>query len=244
MHRHLTGQLEIMHPALQIVARGAHVAQLLRFHHLIVFRRGLDGGLCGGDVLGVDLFQLGLAGGDIKRKLVIKGEGLFIEHIKRFDILEQGVLVAQKVIGDPVDLTLHLFKARGELGKRRGPPQQLFPPAALAAHIKFAHGKAADRGDDPAQAVACRADILVAHALKHRLADFLQFRLRGGAERDDRVGVAHVDLGHAAGDLGADRGIGLVQRHNRVGLCGFGKDGAAYGLNIGKGGLGFLTDGV
>ena len=62
-----------MHPAFQIVAGGAQVAQFLRAHHLIGLGRGGNRGLFGGDVVAVDLGQLGLARGDVERQLVVEG---------------------------------------------------------------------------------------------------------------------------------------------------------------------------
>jgi hypothetical protein len=50
LHRDLPRQLEVMDPALQIVAGRAQVAQLLRLHHALVLGRGLHLGLLGGDV--------------------------------------------------------------------------------------------------------------------------------------------------------------------------------------------------
>jgi hypothetical protein len=61
-----------MHPAFQIVAGGAQVAQFLRLHHLIGLGGGGNLGLFGGDVLGVDLGQLRLAGGDVEREFVVE----------------------------------------------------------------------------------------------------------------------------------------------------------------------------
>ena len=164
-----------MDPAFQIVAGRAQVAQFLRLHHLI----GLGGlgnlGLFGGDVLGVDFGQLRLARGDVEGQFIIEVERLFIKDIKAFDILQQRVFMGQKIGGDLVDLGLHVFVFRDELGKGRGAAHKLFPPAGIAAQVHFIDRKAADRGDDVAQAVACGADILVLHVLQHGLTDHLQF---------------------------------------------------------------------
>jgi len=221
-----------VHPAFEIVARGAQVAQFLRAHHLIALGRGLHRGLPGGDVALVQLLQPGLARRDVERQLVIESERLFIEHVKRLDVLQEPVLMAQEVVGDLVDLALHLLEPGGEPGKGGGAAQQLFPPGPLAAHIQFRDGKAPDRGDDAAKAVACRPHILVAHTLQHGLGNHLQFGLRGRAERDDGLGVGHVDFGHAAGDFGAYGCVGLLERHDGVGVAWDGQDGAAHGLDI------------
>ena len=150
----------------------------------------------------------------------------------------------QKVIGDLVDLALHLLEARRELGEGGGATQELFPPRPLAPHVKLRNREAANSGDDPAQAIARRPHILVAHALQHGLGDFLQFGLRGRTERHDGLRIAHVDLGHAAGDLGTLRRIGLLERHDGVGRGGLGQHSAAHGLDILEHGFGLLAGGL
>ena len=119
MHCDLARQLEVMHTALQIVTRGAQVAQFLRFHHLIVFRSGLHFGFFGRDIRGVEVFQLFLTRRDVKRQFIVELQRLVIEQIKRLDVLEQRVLVLEKIISDLVDLGLHLFELRREFGKGR-----------------------------------------------------------------------------------------------------------------------------
>ena len=110
--------------------------------------------------------------------------------------------MVQKVVGDLVDLALHFFEPRDEIVDRRGAAQKAFPPGLLAADIQFADREAANCRDDVAQAVAGRADILVANVLKHRLADFLQFLLGSRAEGHDGIRVGHVDFGDPLFDLG------------------------------------------
>ena len=115
------------------------------------------------DVFCVEHTQLFLTSGDVERKLVVKGECFFIEHIKGFDVLEQRVLVIQKALCDSVNLALDLLELRRELRKGRGSAEEFFPPCALAAHVKLADGEAANGRDDAAQAVARWADVFVAY---------------------------------------------------------------------------------
>ena len=223
MHGDLPRELEVMHPALEIVSGRAQVAQLLRFHHLIVFGGGLYLGFLGGNDTLVHLGQFRFARRDIKGKLIIELERLFIEHIQRLDVFQKRMFVLQKIIGDAVDLVLHLFETCGELRKWRGAAQQLFPKAPFPAHVQFGHRKTADRGHDVAQGIPGGADILVAHILQHALADLLQLSLRARTEGDDRLRIAEVDLLHPAADLGGLGGIRRVQRHDGVGVGGFGQ---------------------
>ena len=82
MHRDLTGQFQIVHPAFQIVTGGAQIAQFLRFLHLIGFRSCLYLGLFGRDEGAVQICQLGLARRDVKAQFVIEGQGLGIEDVQ------------------------------------------------------------------------------------------------------------------------------------------------------------------
>ncbi len=114
--------------------------------------------------------------------------------------------MTQQAVGDVVDLDLHLLVARHESGDRLGAAEKAFPPGAAAVRVEFGEREAAQGGDDLAQVVAGQADVLVAHVGQHRLADALQLALGAGAEGDDGLGVGHVDLGHAAVDLGGGFG--------------------------------------
>jgi hypothetical protein len=64
--------------------------------------------------------SLAVAGGDVEGELVVEGQRLVVKLVERFDVLEERVLVLEEVVGDPVDLALHLLEARGELGDRSG----------------------------------------------------------------------------------------------------------------------------
>ena len=174
-----------MHTAFKIVPRGAHVPQFLCAHNAVFFRRGLHFCFFFRDVICVQDTQLFFAGGDVKRQFVIEVQCFVIQHVQRLDVFEQRMFMLEQVVGDLVDLTLHVFETCGEFRKRRGPSQKTFPKRGFAAHIQFRHGKPADRGDDGPQAVARWPDVLVAHVLQHRLADLLQFGLSTGAEGHD-----------------------------------------------------------
>ena len=192
----------------------------------------------------IQLFDLGLTGRDIERQFVVELQRLFIKQVERFDVFQQRMLMRQQVVGDPVDLALHLFETGGELGKGRGTAQQFLPPALLAPHVQFRDREAADRADHGAQAVARGANILVTHIRQHGLADLLQLGLRGRAEADDGLGIGHVDLGHALLDFRALFGIGFVQRHDGIGIRRFRQDGCVHffhqPLRLGS----FVTEGI
>ncbi len=215
MHGDLTGQFEVMDAAFQIIARGTQIAQFLRFHHLLLGWGGFHLSLFGGDGCAVQLVQLLFARRDTERQLVIKGQRLVIEDIERFDILHQGMLMAQQLIRDLVDLALYIFIARHEIMQRLGLAEQTLPPAALAVGVQLIHREPADRAHDIAQAIACGADILVLDVLQHGLADLLQFRLRARAKGDDRIGVFHIDLFDALADRCGGFLIGIGQGHQR-----------------------------
>ena len=233
-----------MHAAFQIIPRGAQIAQFLGLHHLGGFVRRLNLGLFRGDVAGIQFGDPGLARRDVKRQFIVEIQCLVIQQVQRFDIFQQLVFVAEQVVCDLVDLALNVFETGGELGKRRGTAQQPFPERAFAAHVQLGHGKPANGGDDIAQGIPCGADILVAHILQHGLADLLQFGLRGGSKGHDRIGIAHVQLGHAAGDFRRYGRIGLFQRHDGRGIGGFGQFHGGHVFQFGDDGLGLLAGGL
>ena len=53
--------------------------------------------------------------------------------------------MVQKILGDLVDLGLHLFELGGEFCNWGGAPDQFFPPALFAVQVQFRNGKSADR---------------------------------------------------------------------------------------------------
>ena len=232
-----------MHAALQIITRGAQIAQLLGADHAIIFGRGLDLFFLGGDVRLVKGFQLFLASRDVKRQLVIKIEGLFIELVERFDVFQQPVFMLQQAVGDIVDLALHGFIARHELGHGLGAAKQAFPPAQLAVRVQFIDRKAAQTCDHFAQRCPRLAHILVAHTCQHFLRYDLQFALRGRTKGDDGLRVAHVQFGNAFGNGGLfiirclidddQFALGFGQKHLGhffdLGQCGFGLGADIFG---------------
>ena len=137
-----------MNAAFQIIAGGPQIAQFLRFHHRLIFGGGLNFGLFCRNCRGVEVCNLGFARRDVKPQFVIELQGLVIKHIKAFDVLQQHMLVLEKVIGDAVNLALHFFETGGEFCHGCSASQKAFPPAALAAHVQFGDRETADRGDD------------------------------------------------------------------------------------------------
>ena len=127
------------------------------------------------------------------------------------------MLMAQQVVGDLVDLALHVFEFRHEHGGGLGAADQLFPPAAFSVRVQLLDGEATDRRHDIAQRRPGGAHILVLDVLQHRLADLLQTRLRAGAKGYDGARIRHVDLVHPLADLGGHGGCGLLKR-DQIGL--------------------------
>jgi hypothetical protein len=119
-----------------------------------------------GIVGGVELGELGLAGGDVEGELVVEVEGLLVELVEGLDVLQERVLVGQELAGDAVDLALDLLVAGHELLHGLGAADQALPERGLAVGVELAHREAADRADEGAQAVAGGADVLVANALR------------------------------------------------------------------------------
>ena len=134
-----------MHPAFQIITRGAQIAQLLRDHHALIFGCTLNFCFFGRNVVCIQICDFRLTRCDVDRQLIIKAEGLFIKHIEAFDVLQQDAFMAVQVLCDLVDLALYLFKLGGELRQGCRFAQQFFPPALLAAHIQFINGETPDR---------------------------------------------------------------------------------------------------
>ena len=96
-----------------------------------------------GIVVLVELLELGLAGGDVERELVVEVEGLLVELVERLDVLSSVCSCTSELAGDLVDLALHVLVAGHELGHRRGAAGQPLPPAALAVGVELVDGEAA-----------------------------------------------------------------------------------------------------
>jgi len=62
---------------------------------LTVFRCGGDLGFFGGNVVLIQVFDLRRPSRNIKCKLIIEIQGLFLKHIERFDILQKSSFVTQ-----------------------------------------------------------------------------------------------------------------------------------------------------
>jgi hypothetical protein len=88
------------------------------------------------------------------------------------------------------------------------------------------------------QAIPGRPDILVLHALQHFLRNHLQLRLRARAERDDRLGIAHIDLGHTFANAFGNRGRGCLQRHDLMAGLGKNRGGDLFNFGNTGGGVG------
>ena len=226
-----------MHPALQIVAGCPQIAQFLCAHHPISLGCSGNGGFPCRNLGRIHISQPGFPGRDVKRQLVIEGQRLAIQQIQRLDVLQQLVLMAQKLAGDLVDLRLDILELGHEFGKGGRLSGQPFPPAFLAPHVQFFRREPAQRRDHLAQRIPGRAHVLVAHIGQHRLADHLQFGLRPRAESDDRLGVRQVDLGHLLANRLSLWGGGRSQRDDfRYRL---GQQNCCHGLGGGKGGFSF-----
>jgi hypothetical protein len=80
-------------------------------------------------------------------------------------------------------------------------------PVRLVARVDVLEIQLPQLLDHAVESVAGGPDVLGAHLLEHHVRDAGQLLLRLGAEEQDRLGVAHVDLAHRGRDLG--RGVAL-----------------------------------
>ena len=150
----------------------------------------------------VQLLQLGAPRCDVHLEHAEIVEIGVVQLVELGDVGQQPGLMHLQVGRDLVDLIAHALVVVDVLEHLVLDAEQALEPVRLVARVDVLEIELAQLLHHPVERVAGRPDVLGAHLLEHHVRDAGQLLLRLGAEEQDRLGVAQVDLAHRGGDLG------------------------------------------